>query len=368
MTNTRIPVAPKDVGRLSLVLASALSATQGRPNPMGFAHCDSIVVVLVDGLGLENLLAFAGHAPNIVRAYKSRPESLRSEVPSTTVLSLASLATGMRAGEHGLIGYTVLDSQTGDRVNLLSGWEQGQASVPDWKTFSTLAELHPGQIRTIAPSIYEKSGFTRLTLAGTEFIGVSDLEERFARAKAESRRSGVTYVYVPELDQAGHRFGPASSEWITGLETIDSYLQMLASAGARIVLTADHGMVEVGETGHIYLETLDALQGVEFQTSGDTRCAYLHLQNKDDVDACLEGLALELSSNCLVATWAELVDAGWQVDGSSRAMTPDIVLLAKGEIALYDRRSAKPQSLKMLGHHGSISDTETRVPLVRWNV
>lgn len=361
-------MAPKDVGRLSLVLTSAIAATQARSNPLGFAKCESIVVVLVDGLGLENLLAFAGHAPNIMRAYRSRPESIRSEVPSTTVLSLASLATGMRAGEHGLTGYTVLDSQSGDRVNLLSGWEQGQASVSDWKSFQTLAERHPGQVRAIAPAIYANSGFTKLTLAGTEFIGVSNPEQRFQRASVEARKGGVTYLYVPELDQTGHRYGPQSAEWITVLEAIDRCVQTLASSGASVVLTADHGMVQVRESEQVYLESLNALQGVEFQSAGDTRCAFIHLADPDDSASVREGLAVEIASICYVTTWPELVEAGWQVSGISRAKTPDVVLLAKAGIALYDRRSAKPQSLKMLGHHGSITDTETRVPLVRWKV
>ena len=350
------------------MLTSAIAATQAMPNPAGFAKCESIVLVLVDGLGLENLLAFAGHAPNLMRAYRSRPESIRSEVPSTTVLSLASLATGMRAGEHGLTGYTVLDSQSGDRVNLLSGWEQGQAYVSDWKSFQTLAERHPGRVRAIAPAIYADSGFTKLTLAGTEFIGVSDLDERFQRASVEARKSGVTYLYVPELDQTGHRHGPKSAEWITVLEAIDSCVQTLASSGARVVLTADHGMVQVDESDHVYLESLDALQGVNFETAGDTRCAFIHLADPEDSVSVRERLAIELSSICFATTWDELVEAGWQVSGTSRATTPDVVLLAKAGIALYDRRSAKPQSLKMLGHHGSITDTETRVPLIRWNV
>jgi hypothetical protein len=88
----------------------------------------------------------------------------------------------------------------------------------------------------------------------------------------------------------------------------------------------------------------------------------------DDLRSTLEDLTAELGERATVATWQELIDAGWQVDGVSRAKRPEMVVLAKGRTVLYDRRTAKPQSLRMLGHHGSYSDAETRVPLIRWGI
>ena len=349
------------------MLTSAVSSIAGRSNPLGFRPSSSVVVVMVDGLGLENLLDFAGHAPVLARAYKENPSSLRSECPSTTVVSLTSVATGLRAGQHGLVGYTVMDAVAGMRVNLLSGWEQGQGNPAHWKTYQTLAEQHPGLIRVIAPNQYAKSGFTALTLAGAKFNGVDDVTSRFQAAKSQSKASGITYLYVPELDQAGHRFGPKSNEWISVLETIDSEMQTLVNAGIPTVLTADHGMVEASEQDHIYLESLEALRGIEFETTGDTRFAALHLDN-ENIEAVVSALATELGNRAAVTTWQDLIDAGWQVEGKSRAKKPDLVLLARGRTVFYDRRTAKPQSLKMLGHHGSNTDAETRVPLIRWGI
>lgn len=349
------------------MLTSAIASTEKRPNPLGFQPSSSVIVVMVDGLGLQNLLDFAGHAPFLIRSHKANPSSLRSECPSTTVLSLASVASGLRAGKHGLVGYTVIDSVEGTRVNLLSGWEQGQGNPAGWKTYETLAERHPGVVRVVAPSQYARSGFTALTLSGAVFNGVDEMSSRFEIARREAKSPGVTYLYLPELDQAGHKFGPKSSQWISVLEQIDSEIQTLVNAGIPMILTADHGMVEANEQDHVYLEQLEALREVDFQTTGDTRFAALHMK-VNDLSSTLEDLITELGERATVATWQDLIDAGWQIDGFSRAKRPEIVVLAKGRTVLYDRRTAKPQSLRMLGHHGSYSDAETRVPLIRWGI
>jgi hypothetical protein len=124
-------------------------------------------------------------------------------------------------------------------------------------------------------------------------------------------------------------------------------------------------MVDVATEDHVYLETLDSLSDVSFRTGGDTRCAFLYVEGVADTKKIADALSVELSSNAWVANWADLVNAGWQTAGAEAQTLPDIVLLARTHIAFYDRRSAKPTSLKMIGHHGSITDVETRVPLIR---
>ena len=364
MTNTRIPAAPKDVGRLSLVLASAVAATKGEPNSMGFASVKSAIVILVDGLGLQNLEAFKGHAPFLTKLGASNPRSIRSECPSTTVLGLVSLASGLRAGEHGLIGYNVLKAGNDKVTNLLSGWEQTQENPESWKSYKTLSEIH--QITVVSPAIYERSGFTKLTMPNATFIGADSIEARLGiAAKLAETRGTVSYVYIPELDQAGHRFGCNSDAWITQLEALDSAMSRTDFPnGCGVVLTSDHGMVDVDENNHVFLDTLDALSESPFVTGGDTRCAYLYLQEFSDIPALIDSLRSELGSRTIVCTWDDLVTSGWQVKPNDGRLLPDIVLIAVSPIAFYDRRTAKASSLRMVGHHGALTDQETRIPLL----
>ncbi len=43
----------------------------------------------------------------------------------------------------------------------------------------------------------------------------------------------------------------------------------------------------------------------------------------------------------------------------------DLLVAARAGIAYYDRREANRQAEAMIGQHGSLSDEETRVPLIR---
>jgi hypothetical protein len=72
-----------------------------------------------------------------------------------------------------------------------------------------------------------------------------------------------------------------------------------------------------------------------------------------------------VKSGFAITTFAELKTKGWAEGSFTLGLVPDFVLLAMSSIAFYDRRFAKFQSLRMVGQHGSISDAEMQVPLLR---
>jgi hypothetical protein len=197
----------------------------------------------------------------------------------------------------------------------------------------------------------------------SEFHGVDDLEDRVLKAKQLGEVSGnLVYLYVPELDQLGHAFGSDSPTWSQALEQLDSALApLLSTKKAAVYVTADHGMIDVAIENQIHLDTLESLQGDDVICGGDTRSALVYCAR--DIR---EQLTAEIGARGFVATWPELVEAGYVTDlRMSDKRLPDLVILARGATTLYDRRTCKPRSLRMLGHHGSISDAEMRVPLLK---
>ena len=376
MTVSRIPAAPKDVGILSLVLSSAIAATaltETKPvNALKFEKSRGYVVLVIDGLGSHNLEAHLGHAPNIGRFWRNQKNTVRCEFPSTTVVSLTGLTTGLRSARHGLIGYNVPSPDRTELHNLLSGWEVDGNDPSMYKTYPTLSETYA--ISVVSPSIYRNTGFTSLTLPAGFFHGADEIADRFKMAaEIAERDGGVVYLYVPELDQVGHRAGAGSPEWLSVLEEIDGAVRHLVNLKRSIaLLTADHGMVNVDTDGQIYLETLDSLASTDFISGGDTRSSLIYVsqdQNTTDLQlaSLREKLAIELEGVAWCASWQELETSGWVATGLQRDKQPDIVLLAKAAVTLYDRRTCKPRSLLMKGHHGSITDAETQVPLIRLN-
>ncbi len=371
MTSSKIPAAPSDVGRLSDVFISAFGAifdhTDKALNRLDLPKLKSAVVVLIDGLGTQNLENRIGHAVTLGKLLKSQPKaSIRCEFPSTTVVSIAGFASGERSAQHGLIGYNVSNSDRTGLVNLLTGWERGDQTVSDWKSVATLSERFKDsrvQIHVVSQEGYRHSGFTQLTMPEAIYHGRDDIEDRVSTAHSLAAEPGnLVYLYIPELDQVGHMHGSQSSTWGELLEHIDSALKpLLMSRSTAVLVTADHGMVDVALENQIHLETLDSLAGIDFLAGGDTRSAFIYTDAniQDDIQA-------ELGEDVWVVSWPELVDSGYvKPSATSDHRYPSVVILAKRNVTLYDRRTCKPRSLLMIGHHGSITDAEMRVPLLR---
>ena len=102
------------------MFVSALGAITGKQNSLGLPRVKSACVIMVDGLGSANIEYRAGHAPTLASQLK-KDGSIHCGFPSTNVSSLSSFATGVRSGQHGMVGYQILDSGSGTAINLLTG-------------------------------------------------------------------------------------------------------------------------------------------------------------------------------------------------------------------------------------------------------
>ena len=325
----------------------------------------SAVCVLIDGFGVANLNARSGHAKNLYRYFSASRRSLRCEFPSTTVVSLAGFSTGLRSSKHGLIGYNVRNPIDLQLNNLLSGWERNGTDPKPWKIAPTISErLGEVKVHVVANPEYENSGFTSLTMPEALFHGVQDLEDRVLKAKELGSKAGnLIYLYIPELDQIGHMYGSQSGVWSELLEQIDSALAPLLASKVPVLVTSDHGMVDVPIERQIHLDEFDFYTQSVQMTGGDTRSAFVYAQSNQDF--LRQQLEDTLGSSVWVSDWDELAALGYVepvIEPDLRF--PDLVLLARAQVTLFDRRTARPRSLKMLGHHGSITDAEMQVPLI----
>ena len=350
---------------------SALGAITGKENRLGLPRVKNACVILVDGLGSANIQFRAGHAPTIA-SQLTVDGSITCGFPSTTVSSLASFSTGVRPGIHGMVGYQVRDSGSGEQINLLTGISSAE-QAQFWQGQTTVAEIAKAQDVTchfVGPSEYDGSGFTMATMRGAKYVAAKTIEDRFKAAHKimAACPNNLVYLYVPELDQKAHAHGFKSAQWVEKLEDLDAELkkflkQLPANAGA--LLTADHGIVDVPVENQIHIDEL-GLQGIEW-VGGDPRVLFLYLK---DSESAKTRAALQdyLGKRAYVATKDELVAAGWfgEVLAPALKRLPDLFLIALGSTALYHREFAKPKSLQMIGQHGSVSAEELTIPLLKF--
>ena len=352
---------------------AAITATGGHEP---FAPVDRAVVVVVDGLGTQPLAARSGHARTLAPRV-SKGTTINAGFPTTTASSLATLTTGMLPGRHGLVGYSVFDPAHDRVVNQLSGWDdlldpftwQRMPTVFDRATDAGVPAF------VVAHGRYRNSGFTHAVLRGATFHAASSIEDRFTATRdiLDANERALVYLYIPELDQAGHAEGVASTAWTDALERADQAIGGATASLRRregLVVTADHGMLDIPEHAHVLFDREpDLIDGVRW-IAGEPRCLQLHVE--PDLGAAGRAALVDRwraaeSSRAWIATREEAIEAGWfgpAVDDAVRPRIGDLIVAARASIAYYDSRVTVRSGRSMIGQHGSLSPAETSIPLI----
>lgn len=356
-----LPAASPAGVRLADVLPSQILAMQGARNPLGLPRARRAVLVVVDGLGVANLNARSGHA----RTLASGPrKGIVSGFPTTTAAALTSLYTGTPPGRHGIVGYDALVPGAGVR-NQLRDW--GGAMDPEtWQRSEPLLGTVPSTV--VNEPRYADSGFTRATLRGATYVAARSIDDRIDAAIAAAHAGdGIVSCYVPDLDRIGHERGWQSDAWIDALERLDGALARLVDRippGTGVLVTADHGMVDVPEHRHVVVPPA-LLEGVE-HVAGEPRCLQLHRDASwGGWDATVDAWRSAFGDVAWIATREELVATGWlgEVDDAVLPRIGDLVVAMRGSGAFYVREDDPARG--MVGQHGSLTPEELRVPLVR---
>ena len=370
-----LPVVPKALGKLRHVFSSSLLAVQRKPNPLNLKSAKRIVCVLVDGLGAENVLERSGHAPWLAAQLQSGAIS-HAGFPSTTSANIASFATGLTPGEHGLIGHQVFDRVFDEKINLLTGWNE-RTDPEIWQPNSTVSEqaLEAGVgCFVIGHEEYRHSGYTRATMRSAEYLSAESLADRFevAMKVLQSPGESITYLYIPELDKYGHRFGWQSQGWANLLEELDGHLARFAASLPKdcgLIVTADHGMIDSAPEQRLFIDEYVDQGGLLEWFGGDTRVAYLYLK---DASATKSFQARLESQNALfqAVTAEDAIEANWfgPVGELALQRMPELILLARSNFTLFHSVFSKKRSIEMTAHHGGLSSSELRIPLIRVGV
>lgn len=374
----KIPEAPK-YGQLTLgeILPSAAAAlgVPGYGNALGLAATKRVALIMVDGLGWNQLKSHLGHAP-FMRSMFERAQKLGTGFPSTTATSLSSLATGATPGEHGMLGYDVIDPAKRRVVNQLGGWP-GDLDPEAWQTRPTVFEKvaeHGIHVATVSIPMFAKSALTRAALRGPQFVAANQLaaRARSTRTVFEAHRNALVYTYFNELDKTGHKFGVDSSQWRDTLEELDYAIKNLVSKlpeETTVLITGDHGMVDVPPAQRIdYSQQPELLEGVEL-TSGEPRGVQLTFA-EDAGQPCRDRVKVAwqraYGNKAWVMTREEAIERGYfgPMAPEHAARLGDLMILAAEAIAFYDGRRVAPMAFDMVGQHGSLTAGERFIPLL----
>ncbi|MBV8084190.1 MAG: alkaline phosphatase family protein [Chloroflexi bacterium] len=353
----------------------------GFTNTLQLPKGERIGLLIVDGLGWELLREYEDHAP-FLTSLAQQGRHITSGFPSTTAASVASIGTGLTPGEHGLLGYTMALPGHSQAMNVLQWCTYGPdkqdlskrvppEQVQPRETAFQTACAHGVDVLLVAPAAHEKSGLSRAGIKGGRFrsaVSAGDLVAGMVEGLAGGERVFV-YGHHNELDTTGHARGCHSDAWRYTLRQIDRMCRSLADElpkGTTLIITGDHGMVDLGPAQKLDLADHPKLAAGVRLMAGEGRARYLYADYGAAQDV-LGAWREEVGDRMWVLSRDEAIEAGWfgpWVADEVRARIGDVVAAASGPIGIFQRTIDSGQA-GLVGHHGSLTPAEQLVPLLK---
>jgi hypothetical protein len=364
-----VPVIPDYSGaNLTGIIPGCLLGTSGRrPNwfPQPLQDAERIVLLVIDGLGYEQLQRHAHIAPNLMSLVGG---SITTIAPSTTASALTSLVTGASPAEHGIVGYRM---DMGDSIMNSLRW---------WSDTRDLRKVHPpASVQPIPPFVgmtipvvsraeLEGSAFTEAHLRGSRPCGWRAASSIVAQcASLISSGEKFVYAYYDGVDKIAHErgFGAyydaeiAATDWLVG-----SLLNTLPS-GTTLAITADHGQVQVDDN---VVHLSDDIKATLHHQSGEGRFRWLHAKRGQESEL-LQIATDSYSDIAWVASRDQVVEEAWlgparggRIADQVKRRLGDVALVPFTATTFDDPLDSGPFSL--VCRHGSLTADEMFVPFL----
>jgi predicted AlkP superfamily pyrophosphatase or phosphodiesterase len=358
------PVLPDYPGAcIANIVPALLDGTVDAPAwlPPAALEADQVVLLVLDGIGWEQLRARSHLAPTLSSLTGG---AITSVTPSTTATALTSIATGLSPGEHGVVGYRVaVDHEV---LNILRwttplGDARGRIDPHDFQPTPAFCSQCPC---IITKAEFATSGFSGAHLSDVRLRGYRVPSSMLVELRrAMKANEPFVYMYYDGIDKVAHEYGLAD-HYDAELGQVDRLVaDVLAELprGAALVITADHGQVDVGD--HLVQLHPDVLTHVSFQ-SGEGRFRWLHAR-PGRTEALAEAARAHHGDTGWIRRRDETVEEGWwgdRVTDVARQRLGDVALVARQPVSYLDPADTGP--FQLIGRHGSLTAAEMYVPLL----
>lgn len=231
-------VEPKLENSIYSLAVEVKNALQGKTTKR--IEKDKVLFILIDGLGYS-----------LAEKVGIKAEKIHTVFPTTTITVLATIFTATPPGVHGLMGWRIFDKENGRIVNLL----EDHVEMPKVNTYLGEKDV------IVAPGL---PLFKRLFKAiGLRIIPYYSPWDAITQTHEVAKREEPNFIflYLPFVDLASHYYGPNSPHTMRVAREVYSLAENLArdlSNKYSVVITADHGHVEVEGIVNIGKDTLEA--------------------------------------------------------------------------------------------------------------
>jgi predicted AlkP superfamily pyrophosphatase or phosphodiesterase len=256
------------------LLGSGVGTPEWLPSPA--AEADQIVLLVLDGLGWEQLQDRPSIAPTLTQMSGG---PVMTVAPSTTATALTSITTGLPPADHGVVGYRVA---VDDSVLNVLRWSTSDGDARRRVSpgaFQPEAAFEGQRPPVVTRAEFIESGFTRAHLSGTRIVPYR-MPSTLVAEVGRLTRSGEAFVYAyyEGIDKVAHEYGLAE-HYDAELAFVDRLVADLVAVlppRAALVVTSDHGQVDVGD--RVVHPDRQVLDHVRLQ-SGEGRFRWLHARS-----------------------------------------------------------------------------------------
>lgn len=245
------------------------------------------ILISLDGFRADFLTRGLTPTLNSFIASGISPKFMLPSFPSVTFPNHYTLVTGLYPESHGIVGNTFWDPVLKDdfyytkpEKSMQPKWWKAE---PIWATaekqgVKTAIHMWPGSeahILGIEPTFLDKfNGSEALPRKVGRILELLDLpgeKDVNIPPTTQQRRPQLIAAYVPNVDAAGHKFGPNSTEIRTTIADVDKMLSSILQGLEKrnltnvvnIVVVSDHGMATTSTDRLVQLEDLVDLDLVE---------------------------------------------------------------------------------------------------------
>ncbi len=322
---------------------------------------ESTVLLVLDGLGWDQLHSHADLAPTLM---SMDGRAIHTVAPTTTATALCSITTGLTPGEHGLVGYRIVLG--GEVMNVLR-WSVADQQVRRSQPPRSVQPFEPflgHRVPVVAQGELQTSPFSEAHLRGCDPVGwrapSSIAVEAAAQVRAGER---FVYCYYNGVDKIAHErgFGDFYDAELRFSDALVADLLDALPAGTALLVTADHGQVQVGD--RVIHPSPELLGPVSLQ-SGEGRFRWLHCAERD-IPALVDTAEGEVGDVAWVVTKEEMLDEGWfgpTMAPPIRRRLGDVALCAHEPVSFYEAADTGP--FELVCRHGSLTSAEVNVPLL----
>lgn len=345
-------------------------------NPSELKGTKNIILLIIDGLGYEYLRKY-GKGTVFCKYLRG---SMTSVFPSATTSAIPVFLTGTSSQKHGMVSWFSFLKEFGQVIAPLPYTTRiKHKSLKDIVKINEVFNLNPlsNHIKVKSYAILGKeivnSDFTVTAGGKAKRIGYNNLKGLFRILRKLINLSGKKYIYAywSEHDTFCHKYGVDSKKTLKSFKELDreleKFLKSIKNKNTKIIITADHGLVDVPKSKKIKINDHPKLANtLSVPICGDLRYAYCFVKSskKKEFEKYVK---TNLKKYCTLYKSKDFVKKGYfgleKPSNEFLERIGEYIIIMKDNYAIYQKLVGEKGKYS-IGEHGGFSKDEMIVPLI----